>query len=67
VDESRLTEVEVRYSYLERLVEELSSVLHEQQRTIDLLSTRLERVESLLADAMEQPGAALPHEKPPHY
>ncbi|HEY5960264.1 MAG TPA: SlyX family protein [Polyangiaceae bacterium] len=67
MDESRLTEVEVRYSYLERLVEELSLVLHEQQRAMDLISTRLERVEGLIADAMEQPGGALPHEKPPHY
>jgi uncharacterized coiled-coil protein SlyX len=67
VDDSRLTEVEVRYSYLERLVEDLSHVLHEQQRTIDTLSTRLMRVESLIAEAMTNSQDQLPHEKPPHY
>jgi uncharacterized coiled-coil protein SlyX len=67
VDDSRLTEVEVRYSYLERLVEDLSRVLHEQQRAIDTMSARLERVEALIAQAMDEPHEQLPHEKPPHY
>ena len=67
VDENRLTEVEVRYSYMERLVEDLSRVLHEQQRVIDVMSTRLERVEAMIVDAIDQPNQRLPHEKPPHY
>lgn len=67
MDDSRLTEVEVRYTYLERLVEDLSRVLHDQQRVIDALSTRLERLETLIADAMNQPNDRPPHEKPPHY
>ena len=67
MNDNRLTEVEVRYSYLERLVEDLSRVFYEQQRVIDKLSSRLEHVETLVAEAMDQPGASLPHEKPPHY
>jgi uncharacterized coiled-coil protein SlyX len=67
VDEQRLTEVETRYSYLERLVDDLSRVLHEQQRTIDSLSSRVKRLETLLAEATEQSDDCLPHEKPPHY
>jgi len=67
VDDIRLTEVEVRYTYLERLVEDLSQVLHDQQRLIDSLSTRVERIESLVADAMSQSDERPPHEKPPHY
>jgi SlyX protein len=67
VNDSRLTEVEVRYSYLERLVRDLSSVLHEQQRLIDAISIRLERVESLVAEAVSQPHERHPYEKPPHY
>lgn len=67
VDDNRLTEVEVRYSYLERLVEDLSQAFYEQQRLIDKLSTRLEHVESLLAETLEDPSQRLPHEKPPHY
>jgi uncharacterized coiled-coil protein SlyX len=67
VDEKRLTEVEIRYTYLEQLVKDMSLVIHEQQQTIVALSARLERVEQLIAEAMDQPGNALPHEKPPHY
>lgn len=67
VDDIRLTEVEVRYTYLERLVEDLSKVLHDQQRLIDSLSTRVDRIESLIADAMNQSSERPPHEKPPHY
>lgn len=67
VDDTRLTEVEVRYTYLERVVEDLSRVLHDQQRVIDTLTTRLERLEAVIADAMDQPADRLPHEKPPHY
>ncbi len=67
MDDIRLTEVEVRYTYLERLVEDLSQVLHDQQRLIDSLSTRLERLESVVADAMDQSNERPAHEKPPHY
>ncbi len=67
MDDNRLTEVEVRYSYLERLVEELSRAFYEQQRLIDKMSSRLERMESLMAEALDNPNERLPHEKPPHY
>jgi uncharacterized coiled-coil protein SlyX len=67
VDQNRLTEVETRYSYLERVVDELSHVVHEQQRAIDGLSRRLKRLESLATESTEQTPEPLPHEKPPHY
>jgi uncharacterized coiled-coil protein SlyX len=67
VEETRLTEVEIRYTYLEQLVKDMSQVMHQQQQTIDLLSTRIERLEQVIADAMNQSGESLPHEKPPHY
>lgn len=67
VDEKRLTEVEIRYSYLEQLVRDLSQVMHEQQQALTQLTSRLERVERLIEEAMAEPGPQLPHEKPPHY
>lgn len=67
VDDKRLTEVEARYAFLERLVEELSHVLHQQQRTIDAMLSRLDRIETLLDRAFDEFGERLPHEKPPHY
>ena len=35
MDHEGLSEIETRYTYLERLVEDLSRVLYEQQRSID--------------------------------
>lgn len=67
VDDSRLTEVEVRYTYLERIVEDLSQVLHDQQRVIDTLTARIQRLEAVIAEAMKESPDRLPHEKPPHY
>ena len=67
VEDHRLTEVETRYTYLERLVEELSRVLHEQQRSIEALSSRLQRMESLVSEAIEQTDERPAQEKPPHY
>ena len=67
VEDQRLTEVETRYTYLERLVEELSRVLHEQQRSIEALSSRLQRMESLVSEAIEQTDERPAQEKPPHY
>lgn len=67
MDEKRLTEVEIRYSYLEQHVRDLSQVIHEQQQVILTLNSRLERVERLIEEAMAEPGNQLPHEKPPHY
>jgi uncharacterized coiled-coil protein SlyX len=67
VDDKRLTEVEMRYTYLEQLVQDLSRVLHEQQRYIDGMSRRLKRMETLVADAMDQPQERPLEEKPPHY
>ena len=67
MDDQRLTEIETRYTYLERLVEELSRVLHEQQRTIEGLASRLKRMESLVSEAIEQTDDRPAHEKPPHY
>ncbi len=67
MNDNRLTEVETRYTFLERLVEDLSRVVHEQQRTIDIMSNRLQRLEALVAEGMDPPGERSPQEKPPHY
>jgi uncharacterized coiled-coil protein SlyX len=67
VSEPRLTEVEIRYTYLEQLVKDLSQVVREQAQSISVLSTRLERLEQIIGEAMQQPGDRLPHERPPHY
>lgn len=59
----RLTDLEVRYSHQERVVEQLSDLVREQQDTIDALVKQLRR----LSESAEANEAAPPHEKPPHY
>jgi uncharacterized coiled-coil protein SlyX len=61
---ARLTELELKYMRLERHVEELSSVVAEQQKTIDTLVKELTVATTRLREmGQETPGP----EKPPHY
>ena len=60
---ARLTELELKYMRLERHVEELSSVVAEQQKTIDALVKELTSATARLRDL----GQDAPAEKPPHY
>jgi uncharacterized coiled-coil protein SlyX len=59
----RLTDLEVRYSYLERQLEELSGVLFEQRRAIEALERRTKELEARL----QQAGEPVLDEPPPHY
>jgi uncharacterized coiled-coil protein SlyX len=61
--ESRLTDLEVRYTHLERQVAELSEVVFAQQRTIDGLVRQLTATKAEIAQL--SPQAA--NERPPHY
>ena len=64
--DERLTELEIRFTEQQRLLQELSDVVYAQQRTIDLLEAQLQvfrkklEAEPGLVDAGQQ-------EKPPHY
>jgi uncharacterized coiled-coil protein SlyX len=61
--ESRLTDLEIRYTHLERQVAELNEVVVAQQRTIDGLVRQLTATKAEIA----QLSAPLTNEKPPHY
>lgn len=67
MDDKRLTELETRYTYLERLVDDLSNVVHEQQRLIEALSSRLKQMENLVEEGLGEGDDRPPQEKPPHY
>jgi len=64
--ETRLVELELRYTEQQHLLEELSAVLASQQRTIDLMEVQLRLMRTKLE---AEPGVtdAGPVEKPPHY
>jgi uncharacterized coiled-coil protein SlyX len=61
--ESRLIDLEVRYTHLERQVAELSEVVFAQQRAIDGLLRQLSSTKADLAQLSEP----VTNEKPPHY
>jgi uncharacterized coiled-coil protein SlyX len=61
--ESRLVALEVRYTHLERQVEELSQVVFTQQKVIDRLTQELAAWRSRAAGVEDGPGL----ERPPHY
>ena len=59
--EPRLVALEVRYTHLERQVEELSQVVFSQQKVIDRLTTELAGLRARTS------GVDGPSERPPHY
>ena len=60
---SRIIELEVRYTHLERQYLELSQVVFEQQKLIEGLRRELAAVRGKLLEL----GDPIANEKPPHY
>ncbi len=66
--EDRLTEIEIKVSLTEHLVEELNRALFRQQQQIDLLQEQLRHVYGkMLANAEPVEAGDLRDEIPPHY
>ncbi len=61
--EPRIVELEVRYTHLERQYLELSQVVFEQQKLIEVLQRELAAVRGKLLEL----GDPIANEKPPHY
>jgi len=66
--ENRLIDLEARLAHHERMAEELSTVMFEQGRTIDLLTAQVRRLRERLAD-LEAGVERSPQDDrpPPHY
>ena len=64
--EDRITELEIKASYADDLLEQLNSIVARQQQQIDALQRELLALRQQLRDA---PGIAAGsgHEPPPHY
>jgi len=60
-DQDRLTQLEIKASFLEDQVEQLDAVVARQQQQIDLLARELQRLRE------QQPEAMPLNERPPHY
>ena len=67
----RFTELEIRFSLMEDLLEELNRTVFRQQQEIDLLQAQLRHLYGQLKAGAEAAEATLPRslrdEIPPHY
>ena len=62
--ENRVIDLEVRYTHLERQLDELNQVVFDQQKMIDRLAKDVSALRARLAFAE---GSDAPDEPPPHY
>lgn len=67
VNQQSLIALEEQIAFQQRHLEELNSVVREQQSSLDRMRRELSQFKELLQRAIERSGEDLPHEKPPHY
>lgn len=67
IKQDRLTEVEIKLAEQERLVEELSSVLAQQWKAIDLMDKKLTVLTKRFLELEETSQTDFPVTKPPHW
>mgnify|MGYP000956298344 FL=1 len=65
--ESRLTELEIKISYSEELVETLNHTVFRQQEQITMLQRQLAELQRQVQTIPTGPAQTLPDELPPHY
>jgi SlyX protein len=65
--EERLVELELRYTHLEALVEQLNGVIVEQQRDIAQLAHTIRELRASAPGESLREGGAPADDRPPHY
>jgi SlyX protein len=67
-DQNRLETIEAKLAHIELAVQQISDVVARQQRELDLVLARAQRLTERLQALDENSGAsATDYEKPPHY
>lgn len=62
-----LVALEEKLTFQQRQLDELNSVVLEQQAELDRQRRELVKLASVAQGLMDRTGVDLPHEKPPHY
>lgn len=64
----RVTDLEIRAAHYERMADEVSSVVAEHGKTIDILNAQVRRLAERLRELEEKAALLPPDDKPPpHY
>lgn len=65
--DTRITELEIKISYAEDLIDELNRTVYRQQQQIDLLLVEIKALRDLVRNAAPAEARSLRDEIPPHY
>lgn len=65
--ENRITDLEIKISYTEDMVEELNRTIYRQQQQIDFLINEIRNLRDQVQRAAPQEQRSLRDEIPPHY
>lgn len=65
--EKRITNLEIKFSYLEDFLNQIQEVCIEQTKTISLLKKESRLMAEKLHDLLENAEGEIPNRKPPHY
>lgn len=66
-EESRITALEIKLSYLEDFVNKLQSIAVEQGKTVDTLKAENRVLKGKLEELIEAQEGEIPNRRPPHY
>ncbi|MBQ0167615.1 MAG: SlyX family protein [Treponema sp.] len=66
-EESRVTALEIKLSYLEDFVNKLQSIAVEQGKTVDTLKAENRVLKGKLEELIEAQEGEIPNRRPPHY
>lgn len=65
--EKRITNLEIKFSYLEDFLNQIQEVCTEQTKTISFLKKESRLMAEKLSDLLENAEGEIPNRKPPHY
>ena len=65
--DQRLTDLEIKATYTEDLLEQLDLIIARQQQQIDLLQREVAELRQPAADATQPPERSLRDDLPPHF
>ena len=67
ITDQRLTNLEIKATYTEDLVEQLDKIIARQQQQIDLLLREVKELRQPVADNISTTGRILRDDLPPHF